>query len=109
MAQFRTKAVGVPVWCRCHRGAVTGLATSPDGSFLFSSCSRGSLAQYDCAATQCRVLRVAGQAPCPAPPWSPDCPLIRSLWGGACPVLTDDSFKLPTVVSLPRPRGEVWF
>ncbi|XP_049624801.1 WD repeat-containing protein 90 [Suncus etruscus] len=44
---------------RCHREAITGLATSPDGHFLFSSCSQGILAQYRCAATQCQVLRVA--------------------------------------------------
>nr|XP_055195769.1 WD repeat-containing protein 90 isoform X3 [Nyctereutes procyonoides] len=49
---------------RCHQGPVTGLATSPDGSLLFSSCSSGTLAQYHCAATQCCVLRVAANVVC---------------------------------------------
>ncbi|XP_023584304.1 WD repeat-containing protein 90 [Trichechus manatus latirostris] len=49
---------------RQHRGAVTGLAVTPDGSFLFSACDRGALAQYDCAAPQCSVLRVAGNMVC---------------------------------------------
>ncbi|XP_077762062.1 WD repeat-containing protein 90 isoform X7 [Canis aureus] len=49
---------------RCHQGPVTGLAASPDGSLLFSSCSSGTLAQYHCAATQCRVLRVAANVVC---------------------------------------------
>ena len=60
----------VPVCYRRHQGAVTGLAASPDGSFLFSSCSRGTLAQYHCSTTRCRVLRVTGQAP-RAPPGPP--------------------------------------
>lgn len=51
----------VPVLCcRCHRGAVTSLVTSPDGNFLFSTCSQGALVQYHCADPQCHVLRVAG-------------------------------------------------
>ncbi|XP_029804907.1 WD repeat-containing protein 90 [Suricata suricatta] len=49
---------------RCHRGAVTGLAVSPDGSFLFSSCSWGTLAQYCCSTAQCRVLRVTVDVVC---------------------------------------------
>lgn len=65
------------MWGRCHRGAITGLATSPDGRFLFSTCSRGTLAQYHSGAPRCRVLRVAGQAPTPSPTWAsqylPDC------------------------------------
>jgi hypothetical protein len=67
----RTEASGCPhVWCRHHRGAITSLVISPDGNFLFSSCSRGSLVQYDCAAPQCCVLRVAGQAPSSHSGWS---------------------------------------
>ena len=58
---------GHPCVGRCHRGTITGLVTSPDGSLLFSACSQGTLAQYHCAATCCRVLRVAGQAPVPSP------------------------------------------
>ena len=65
------------MWGRCHRGAITGLATSPDGRFLFSTCSQGTLAQYHSGAPRCRVLRVAGQAPTPSPEWAsqylPDC------------------------------------
>lgn len=58
------------VWHRCHRGAITGLAASPDGRFLFSACSRGALAQYHSGAPRCRVLRVAGQAPTPGSAWA---------------------------------------
>lgn len=57
------------VWRRCHQGAITSLAASPDGRFLFSACSRGALAQYHSGAPRCRVLRVAGQAPMPSPAW----------------------------------------
>ena len=64
--QLKGKAAASRV-CRCHRGAITGLAASPDGSLLFSSCSRGSLAQYHSGAPRCRILRVAGQAPRPNP------------------------------------------
>lgn len=64
--------------CRCHRGAITGLATSPDGHFLFSSCSQGTLAQYRCAAAQCHVLRVAGVTGLlPQAPLQPLCPVPR--------------------------------
>ncbi|KAM7148990.1 WD repeat-containing protein 90 [Molossus nigricans] len=55
---FSLEAPKVLVEHRCHRGAITGLVTSPDGSLLFSACSQGTLAQYHCAATCCRVLRV---------------------------------------------------
>ncbi|XP_023472469.2 WD repeat-containing protein 90 isoform X5 [Equus caballus] len=72
VCSFSLEATEVLVEHRCHRGAVTGLATSPDGSFLFSSCSRGSLAQYDCAATQCRVLRVAANVVCQDAHMSPN-------------------------------------
>lgn len=63
VVRHRARAAAVPVWRRCHRGPVTGLATSPDGSLLFSSCSSGTLAQYQCVSAPCRVLRVAGEAP----------------------------------------------
>ncbi|XP_006894964.1 PREDICTED: WD repeat-containing protein 90 [Elephantulus edwardii] len=49
---------------RRHKGAVTGLAVTPDGRFLFSACSQGALTQYDCAALRCSVLRVAGNMVC---------------------------------------------
>lgn len=51
------------VWYRRHRGAITSLVITPDGRFLFSSCSQGSLVQYSCAVSRCCVLRVAGQPP----------------------------------------------
>lgn len=57
----------IPVWYRCHRGAITGLVASPDGSLLFSTCSQGTLSQYHCVSTCSRVLHVAGQAPIPGP------------------------------------------
>ncbi|XP_054992986.1 WD repeat-containing protein 90 isoform X5 [Sorex araneus] len=44
---------------RHHQGAITSLATSPDGNFLFSTCSQGALVQYHCADPLCHVLRVA--------------------------------------------------
>ncbi|KAM5227309.1 LOW QUALITY PROTEIN: WD repeat-containing protein 90 [Ctenodactylus gundi] len=43
----------------CHQGAVTSLVATPDGNFLFSACSQGSLAQYGCIMPRCHVLRVA--------------------------------------------------
>ncbi|XP_045426288.1 WD repeat-containing protein 90 isoform X2 [Pipistrellus kuhlii] len=49
---------------RCHQGAIASLVISPDGSLLFSACSQGTLAQYHCAATSCRVLRVAANVVC---------------------------------------------
>ncbi|XP_059935471.1 WD repeat-containing protein 90 isoform X2 [Mesoplodon densirostris] len=68
---FSLEATEVLVEHRCHRGAITGLAASPDGSLLFSSCSRGSLAQYHSGTPRCRILRVAAnvvcQEPCPSP------------------------------------------
>ncbi|XP_026973770.1 WD repeat-containing protein 90 isoform X3 [Sagmatias obliquidens] len=68
---FSLETTEVLVEHRCHRGAITGLAASPDGSLLFSSCSRGSLAQYHSSAPQCRILRVTAnvvcQEACPSP------------------------------------------
>ncbi|XP_059010020.1 WD repeat-containing protein 90-like isoform X4 [Mustela lutreola] len=61
---FSLEAAEVLVEHRCHRGPVTGLATSPDGSLLFSSCSSGTLAQYQCVSAPCRVLRVAANVVC---------------------------------------------
>ena len=75
--QLRGKAAASCVR-RCHRGAITGLAASPDGSLLFSSCSRGSLAQYHSSAPQCRILRVTGQAPRPSP--SPTLASFPAAW-----------------------------
>ncbi|XP_059887375.1 WD repeat-containing protein 90 isoform X2 [Delphinus delphis] len=68
---FSLETTEVLVEHRCHRGAITGLAASPDGSLLFSSCSRGSLAQYHSSVPQCRILRVTAnvvcQEACPSP------------------------------------------
>ncbi|XP_044090033.1 WD repeat-containing protein 90 isoform X4 [Neovison vison] len=61
---FSLEAAEVLVEHRCHRGPVTGLATSPDGSLLFSSCSSGTLAQYQCVSAPCRILRVAANVVC---------------------------------------------
>ncbi|XP_031206401.1 WD repeat-containing protein 90 isoform X4 [Mastomys coucha] len=47
-----------------HRGAITSLVITPDGRFLFSSCSQGSLVQYSCAVSRCCVLRVAANMVC---------------------------------------------
>ncbi|GAB1300736.1 WD repeat-containing protein 90 [Apodemus speciosus] len=56
---FSLENSGVLVEHRRHRGAITSLVITPDGRFLFSSCSQGSLVQCSCAASQCCVLRVA--------------------------------------------------
>uniref|UniRef100_A0A8C6RRY9 WD repeat-containing protein 90 n=1 Tax=Nannospalax galili TaxID=1026970 RepID=A0A8C6RRY9_NANGA len=56
---FSLENSGVLVEHTRHRGAITSLVTTPDGSFLFSSCSQGSLVQYNCAVPRCCVLRVA--------------------------------------------------
>ncbi|ELK28424.1 WD repeat-containing protein 90, partial [Myotis davidii] len=69
---FSLEATRVLVEHRCHQGAVTGLVASPDGSLLFSACSQGTLAQYHCAATCCRVLRVAANVVCRDAPPSPN-------------------------------------
>ncbi|XP_069425535.1 WD repeat-containing protein 90 isoform X10 [Ovis canadensis] len=61
---FSLEAAEVLVEHRCHRGAITGLAASPDGRFLFSACSRGALAQYHSGAPRCPVLRVAANVVC---------------------------------------------
>uniref|UniRef100_A0A8W4FF08 WD repeat-containing protein 90 n=1 Tax=Sus scrofa TaxID=9823 RepID=A0A8W4FF08_PIG len=63
---FNLEAPEVLVEHRCHQGAITGLVASPDGSLLFSSCSRGALAQYHSGAPHCRVLRVAANVVCQA-------------------------------------------
>lgn len=77
---FSLEATEVLVEHRCHQGAITGLAASPDGNLLFSSCSWGALVQYHCAVIRCHVLRVAGQAPSVAPrPPDISCQALRAL------------------------------
>ncbi|XP_013373215.1 PREDICTED: WD repeat-containing protein 90 isoform X2 [Chinchilla lanigera] len=61
---FSLESAGVLVEHTCHRGAIIGLLGTPDGNFLFSSCSQGSLVQYSCANSQCHVLRVAANTVC---------------------------------------------
>ncbi|XP_059126259.1 WD repeat-containing protein 90 [Peromyscus eremicus] len=56
---FSLEDSGVLVEHTRHRGAITSLVITPDGRFLFSSCSQGSLVQYNCAVSRCCVLRVA--------------------------------------------------
>ncbi|XP_068921625.1 WD repeat-containing protein 90 [Petaurus breviceps papuanus] len=47
-----------------HRGAITGLAVSPDGKFMYSSCSQGTLALYNCSTQKYSVLRVLSNVVC---------------------------------------------
>ncbi|XP_023044994.1 WD repeat-containing protein 90 isoform X2 [Piliocolobus tephrosceles] len=68
---FSLEAAEVLVEHMCHQGAITGLTATPDGRLLFSSCSQGSLAQYDCADPQWHVLRVAADVVWPDAPASP--------------------------------------
>ncbi|XP_070939880.1 WD repeat-containing protein 90 isoform X2 [Macaca nemestrina] len=68
---FSLEAAEVLVEHTCHQGAITGLTATPDGRLLFSSCSRGSLAQYNCADPQWHVLRVAADMVWPDAPASP--------------------------------------
>ncbi|XP_010837950.1 PREDICTED: WD repeat-containing protein 90-like, partial [Bison bison bison] len=63
-SSFSLESAEALVEHRCHRGAITSLAASPDGRFLFSACSRGALAQYHSGAPRCRVLRVAANVVC---------------------------------------------
>uniref|UniRef100_A0A8D2HT61 WD repeat-containing protein 90 n=1 Tax=Urocitellus parryii TaxID=9999 RepID=A0A8D2HT61_UROPR len=61
---FSLETAGVLAEHTCHHGTITGLVVTPDGNFLFSSCSQGSLAQYSCAVSQCPILCVAVNAVC---------------------------------------------
>lgn len=44
---------------RQHRGEVVGLAFSPDGEFMYSADSQGSLALYNSSDEDYNVIRVA--------------------------------------------------
>ncbi|XP_019363134.1 PREDICTED: WD repeat-containing protein 90 isoform X1 [Gavialis gangeticus] len=55
-----------------HRGAITGLTFSPDGNFMFSSCSQGTLALYNCATKKSHILRVLGNVVSQDADYSPD-------------------------------------
>ncbi|XP_028616643.1 WD repeat-containing protein 90 [Grammomys surdaster] len=61
---FSLENSGILVEHTRHRGAITSLVITPDGRFLFSSCSQGSLVQYSCAVSRCCVLRVAANMIC---------------------------------------------
>ncbi|XP_038619526.1 WD repeat-containing protein 90 isoform X2 [Tachyglossus aculeatus] len=50
---------------RQHQGAVTGLAFSPDGAYMFSCCTRGTVALYSCSLQKPSVVRVLGNVACP--------------------------------------------
>ncbi|XP_061455789.1 WD repeat-containing protein 90 isoform X2 [Rhineura floridana] len=41
-----------------HRGSITGLTFSPDGNFMYSCCSHGTLALYSCAIQKSHIVRV---------------------------------------------------
>ncbi|KAF7239262.1 WD repeat-containing protein 90 [Varanus komodoensis] len=41
-----------------HRGSITGLTFSPDGNFMYSSCTHGTLALYNCAIQKSHTVRV---------------------------------------------------
>ncbi|XP_053413027.1 WD repeat-containing protein 90 isoform X3 [Nycticebus coucang] len=62
---FSLEATDVMVEHMYPQGAITGLAVTPDGTYLFSSCSRGNLAQYNCSGPRCCILRVAASMVCP--------------------------------------------
>uniref|UniRef100_F6WAH4 WD repeat-containing protein 90 n=1 Tax=Xenopus tropicalis TaxID=8364 RepID=F6WAH4_XENTR len=47
-----------------HRGAITGLLFSPDGSLMYSCCSLGSVALYSIGHKEQHVLRVLGNVVC---------------------------------------------
>lgn len=46
------------LYCRQHRGEVVGLAFSPDGEFMYSADSHGSLALYNASEEDHNVIRV---------------------------------------------------
>ncbi|KAL7979088.1 hypothetical protein Chor_015112 [Crotalus horridus] len=39
-----------------HRGLITGLTFSPDGNFMYSSCTQGTLSLYNCAVQKTNVV-----------------------------------------------------
>ncbi|XP_070586998.1 WD repeat-containing protein 90-like isoform X5 [Erythrolamprus reginae] len=41
-----------------HRGLITGLTFSPDGNFMYSSCTHGTLSLYNCAIQKSHTVRV---------------------------------------------------
>ncbi|XP_066496904.1 WD repeat-containing protein 90 [Tiliqua scincoides] len=55
-----------------HRGSITGLTFSPDGNFMYSSCSQGTLALYNCAVQKSHIIRVLANVVSPDAAHSPD-------------------------------------
>ncbi|KFO34771.1 WD repeat-containing protein 90 [Fukomys damarensis] len=101
MRAFGLESAGVLVEHTCHRGAIIGLLVTPDGNFLFSSCSQGTLVQYSCASSQCHLLRVADNMVCqdaqPHPNTlavSRDSRLLAFVGPSKCTVTVTDSASL---------------
>ncbi|KAF6734778.1 WD repeat-containing protein 90 [Oryzias melastigma] len=63
---------------RLHRGDVIGLAFSPDGDFMFSADSRGSLALYDASEEDHTVIRVVCNVVAPGTERAPDALTVSS-------------------------------
>ncbi|CAH2307904.1 WD repeat-containing 90 [Pelobates cultripes] len=61
---FDVVATAVLAEHKQHRGTITGLLFSPDGSLMYSACSLGSLALYSIAQKEQHVLRVLGNVLC---------------------------------------------
>uniref|UniRef100_A0A803T0D0 WD repeat-containing protein 90 n=1 Tax=Anolis carolinensis TaxID=28377 RepID=A0A803T0D0_ANOCA len=55
-----------------HRGLITGLTFSPDGNFMYSCCSRGTLALYNCAMQKSHIVRVLANVVSPDAGHGPD-------------------------------------
>lgn len=115
MVQRGAKAAGIPVWA----GVTKELSPAWSPAPMAASCSAPALrapwpstAALPLAAASC-VLQVRHHPhpsphTCTAPPQPPSLPLTGFLWGWACLVSTAGG-KLPSVASLPRRPGQVWF
>ncbi|XP_052262541.1 WD repeat-containing protein 90-like isoform X2 [Dreissena polymorpha] len=55
-----------------HRGKVTGLSFNPNGDYLYSSCSLGSLAMYDATSENYPLLRLLGNTTARGEKYCPD-------------------------------------
>ncbi|XP_053384270.1 WD repeat-containing protein 90-like isoform X2 [Mercenaria mercenaria] len=55
-----------------HRGKVTGLSFNPNGDYLYSSCSLGSLAMYDASSDGYPLLRLLGNTVARGERYCPD-------------------------------------
>ncbi|XP_013393033.1 WD repeat-containing protein 90-like [Lingula anatina] len=55
-----------------HRGKITGLAFSPSGEYLYSSCSLGSVALYDASENVYGLLRLLGNTIARGEKFGPD-------------------------------------